>query len=336
MDTRAWYRDRPVLILGAAGFLGRHLSRALADRGAVLTLTATTDHSFPLLLPPGERVRQRVCDVRVPAGLADVVQGQEVIFNLAGRSGSVASTRHPELDAQVNVLGALAVLEAARLHAPRAKLVFPGSRLQYGKVERLPVAEDAPLRPLTPYGVHKLAAELHHRNYWQVFGVRTTVLRITIPFGAQVWLAERDFGIANRFIQLALQDRPLPVYGDGSQVRDYLYVGDAVEALALAGATEASDGQVYNVGLGEGITLLDFARLAIAEAGGGRVEHVPWPALALAVETGDFVADVGRIRAALGWRPRVTLRDGVRRTVAELRQQRAQPTTPSADPPAGG
>ncbi len=326
LDWRSWYQDRPVLILGAAGFLGRHLSRALAACGARLTLAATTEHSFPYLLPASERVRRIVCDVREPSTIVQAVHSQEVIFNLAGRSGSIASTREPAIDALVNVIGALAVLEAARLHAPTARVVFPGSRLQYGRATRLPVPEDAPLAPLNPYGVHKLAAELHHRNYARVFGLATTVLRITIPFGAHLSSVGRDFGVANRFIQLAAAGQSLPVYGDGRQIRDYVYIDDVVEALALAGLAATSEGAVYNVGSGEGIALIDFARLVVEEAGAGRVELVPWPELALAVETGDFVADVSRIRATLGWQPRVPLREGVRRALRAL--ARAEPLAP--------
>jgi UDP-glucose 4-epimerase len=320
IDWRGWYRERPVLVLGAAGFLGRHLSRVLDGCGARLTLTATTPHSFAHLLAPSERVSHLVCDVREADSVEAAVRGQEVVFNLAGRSGSVASTEHPAIDAQVNLLGALAVLEAVRLQAPRAKVVFPGSRLEYGRVERLPVPEDAPLLPLNPYGVHKLAAEHHHLNYARVFGLRTTVLRITIPFGAHSTPVGRDSGVANRFIELGMDNRTLQVYGEGCQVRDYVYVDDAIEALALAGASEASDGRVYNVGGGEGIRLVEFARLVIREAGGGRLERVPWPPLAWAVETGDFVADIGRIRAELGWEPRVPLDEGVRRAIARFRR----------------
>jgi nucleoside-diphosphate-sugar epimerase len=216
-------------------------------------------------------------------------------------------------------------LDAVRHYAPGAKLVYPGSRLEYGRVAALPVPEDVPMRPTNPYGIHKLAAELHHLHAFHIYGTRSTVLRLTIPFGANATPTTRDFGIANRFIQLAVEDGELPIYGDGAQVRDYVYVDDAVAALALAGATTASDGAVYNVGGGAGIALADFARLAVECAGAGRLRFLPWPELALKVETGDFVADVSHIRAALGWRPAVSLREGVQRTVEQLRRHSSPP-----------
>ncbi len=320
LDWPTWYEGRRVLILGGSGFLGRHVSRELARHRALLTVASTTVHSFPFLLPPSERVTRAICDVRDAASVAETVNVHEVVFNLAGHSGTVSSTNQPAADAAVNILGALSVLEAVRLYAPGAKVVFPGSRLEYGTVGILPVSEDAPLRPTSPYGVHKLAAEHHHRNYWHIHGVRTTVLRITIPFGAHASPVGRDFGIANRFIQLAVEDQALRIFGDGRQLRDYVYVDDVVSALALAGATRDSDGEVYNVGAGRGIALVDFARLAIAEAGGGRLEFAPWPELALAVETGDFVANISAIREALRWQPLVGLEEGVRRAVHSLRR----------------
>jgi nucleoside-diphosphate-sugar epimerase len=173
--------------------------------------------------------------------------------------------------------------------------------------------------PTTPYGVHKLAAELHHRNYGHLLGLRTTALRISIPFGAHLYVGTRDYGVANRFVQLAVQDQALLIYGFGHQLRDYVYVDDVVSALALAGATEVSDGRVYNVGSGEGVALADFARLVVAKAGCGRLEFRDWPELSLAVETGDFVADINRIRSELGWAPRVSLQEGVQRTVRHVR-----------------
>ena len=318
-DTwKHYYQGRRVLILGAAGFIGRHLSAALLTCGAYLTLSATTVRSFSAMLSQSDQVTHVICDVRDGVSVRAAVMEQEVVFNLAGRSGSVGSVLQPELDAHVNLLGALAVLEAVRLYSPSTKIVFPSSRLVYGRTDRLPVSEETPLMPTTPYGVHKLAAELHHLNYGHLLGLRTTALRISIPFGAHLYVSARDYGVANRFVQLAVQDQPLPIYSPGCQLRDYVYVDDLVSALGLVGATEVSDGRVYNVGSGEGVALADFARLVVAEAGRGRLEFRDWPEISLAVETGDFVADINRIRSELGWAPRVSLREGVQRTIRHV------------------
>ena len=120
-------------------------------------------------------------------------------------------------------------------------------------------------------------------------------------------------------IHLALGDRTLPVYGDGAQRRDYIYVDDLVNALIRLAASPASAGRAYNVGSGRGTPIVDMAHTIVDLAGGGRVEHVEWPALAAQVETGDFVPDITRICREVGWVPAVPLRDGLERTIAFIR-----------------
>jgi nucleoside-diphosphate-sugar epimerase len=120
-------------------------------------------------------------------------------------------------------------------------------------------------------------------------------------------------------IHLALNDDTITVYGDGMQRRDYIYIDDVVAALVVLGGSERSSGRVYNVGSGVGTRLIDMAETIVRIAGGGRIEHAPWPPVAEQIETGDFVADISRIDRELGWRPRVALDDGLRRTVAHSR-----------------
>jgi nucleoside-diphosphate-sugar epimerase len=135
--------------------------------------------------------------------------------------------------------------------------------------------------------------------------------------------------VINRLIHLAIEDRPLTLYGDGLQLRDYVFVDDVVEALLMLGNRENGDGRVYNVGSGTGTSMLDAARLIIDIAGSGSIQHVPWPPLAEQIETGDFVADISRIREEVGWTPRVALRDGIERTVAHYaRKARRVPKVP--------
>jgi nucleoside-diphosphate-sugar epimerase len=211
------------------------------------------------------------------------------------------------------------LLEAVRKANPGAKIVYPGSRLEYGRVSALPVDEDCPMNPVSIDGVHKLAAEKYHVLYHRVYGLRTTVLRITNPYGAGQPPERVDYGIVNRFIQLALAGKALPLYGDGRQLRDYVFVGDVVEAMLLAGASEAADGKVFNVGSGQGTPMVEMAALIVRKTGNGRIDFVPWPPLALAVETGDFVADIRHISRGLGWKLRVGLEEGIDLTIAAVR-----------------
>jgi UDP-glucose 4-epimerase len=213
------------------------------------------------------------------------------------------------------------LLEALREHNRDAKVVFAGSRLQYGHPDHVPVAEDAPQESLCLHAIHKQTVEKYLALYQRLFGIRYTVARITNPYGPGQPPGRTAYGVINRLIHLALTDRTLTIYGEGRQLRDYVHVDDTVSALLTMAASERADGRAYNVGSGEGTRLVDLAETVVEIAGGGRVEHVAWPALAEQVETGDFVADISRIERELGWRPTIGLRDGLERTVAFYRAQ---------------
>jgi nucleoside-diphosphate-sugar epimerase len=175
------------------------------------------------------------------------------------------------------------------------------------------------MHPLCMHAVHKLAVEQYLGVYAHVYGMRSTVARLTNPYGPGQPEGRVTYGIVNRLVHLALEDKPLVIYGDGAQQRDYIYVDDAVDALMLMGSTEGAEGRVYNVGSGVGTRLVDMAHRITREAGGGRLEFVNWPPLAERIETGDFIADISRIGSDLGWRPRVSVADGLRRTIAFYR-----------------
>jgi UDP-glucose 4-epimerase len=313
-----WYRRRRVLITGGLGFIGTNLSRALLRLDAKVTVTTTRPLSQVEKAPGPLAIV--TADIRDREAMEALVRDQDVIFNLAGRSGAVRSMNDPWEDLDVNCRGQLVLLEAVRTVSPHVKIVYPGSRLEYGRVTALPVDEDHPTIPLAIHGVHKLATEKYHVLYHRIYGLRTTVFRITNPYGAGQSPHRTDYGIINRFIQLALDDKPLPLYGDGQQLRDYIFVGDLVEAMLLAGASESADGKVFNVGSGQGTPMVEMANLIIRKLGRGQIDFVPWPPLALAVETGDFVADIRQICQELGWKPRIGLEEGIELTVVAIRR----------------
>ncbi len=321
-DWGPLYRGRSVLMVGGLGFVGVNLSRRLAAAGARLTITtprrATHEVAAADLESAGARILE--ADVRDAERMRRAVAGCEVVFNLAGRSGAVRSLEDPFTDLDVNCNGSLVLLEAMRAASPSAKLVFPGSRLEYGRVDSLPVSEDARMVPLCMHAVHKLAVEQYLTIYRELHGLRSTVVRLTNPYGAGQPAGRVAYGIVNRMVQLALEDQPLQVYGEGTQLRDYVYIDDVIEALAGIGASAATDGHVYNLGSGTGTSFVDMARLVVDLVGGGRVVFEPWPQLAGQIETGDFVADISRLAAALEWQPSTTLADGLRRTIESYRR----------------
>ena len=225
----------------------------------------------------------------------------------------------PWTDLDVNCRGNLVLLEAMRAVNLEAKLVFVGSRLEYGRQAVQPVGEEQVPDPLCLHAIHKLTVEKYLRLYGSLFGLRYTIARVTNPYGPGQPRGRTAYGVVNRMIQLALDDRALPIYGDGTQRRDYIHVDDVVSALVRLSESSSSDGRVFNVGSGEGTRMLDMANAIIEGAGGGRVEHVEWPALAGRIETGDFVADVSRMRAELGWIPATALNEGLAKTIAFYR-----------------
>lgn len=316
------YANRSVLVIGGLGFVGVNLTAALEDRGArVRVLTPVRErHSDQAARFEQRGIAVFEGDIRDPHVMTRQVADQDVIFNLSGQSGAVRSMEDPWTDLDVNLRGNLVLLEAIREAAPKAKLVLAGSRLQYGKPSRLPVGEDDPRDPLCLHAIHKQTAEEYLRLYARLFGIRSTVARVTNPFGPGQPSGRTAYGIINRFIHLALEDKTLTLFGDGAQIRDYIYVGDVVDALLLLGASDTSNGRVYNVGSGVGTPMAAVAQLIVRVAGSGRLEHAPWPRLAEQIETGDFVADISRVKRELAWSPRVPLSEGIERTIAFYRE----------------
>ena len=175
-------------------------------------------------------------DLRDRDRIAALVAGQQIVMNLSGQSGAVRSMDDPWTDLDVNCRGNLVLLEALREHNRDAKIVFAGSRLQYGHPEHLPVAEDAPKDALCLHAIHKQTVEQYLALYQRLFGIRYTVARITNPYGPGQPPGRTAYGVINRMIHLAIADRTLTIYGDGAQVRDYVHVDDVVQALLTMAA----------------------------------------------------------------------------------------------------
>jgi nucleoside-diphosphate-sugar epimerase len=315
-------RGRRVLVLGGLGFIGRNLSRRLTDDAALVTVVtpARVRHGDAADDLEAAGVRVIEGDVRDRDAMLAVVEGQEIVFNLAGQSGAVRSMLDPWTDLDVNLGGALSLLDALRRANCEAKLVFTGSRLEYGRVGSAPVDEAHGLDPLCVHAIHKLTVEQYLKLYRQLFGIRYVIARLTNPYGPGQPRGRTAYGVVNRMIHLALTGDALPIYGDGRQRRDYIHIDDAVDALLALAADGAAEG-VYNVGTGIGTPIVEMAQAIVAIAGSGRIERVEWPPLAEQIETGDFVADVSRIRQDVGWRAAVALDEGLHRTVAHYRAQ---------------
>jgi UDP-glucose 4-epimerase len=317
--------DRRALVIGGFGFLGVNLVERLRQLGALVTVATRSRarHAGAAAAAGALGIQVLEGDLRDRDAMRAAVAGQEMVFNLAGQSGAVQSMEDPWADLEVNCGGNLVLLDALRRESPAAKLIFVSSRLAYGRVGADPVSEDHRPDPLCVHAIHKIAVEQYLSLYGRVYGTAWSVARLTNPYGPGQMQTRTAYGLVNRMIHQAVGGHPLTIYGDGLQRRDYIYVDDAVAALLCMAESPASTGRIYNVGSGIGTPLVDMARSIAAIAGSGRLDLVPWPALAEQIETGDFVADVSRIRRELGWEPRVALADGLQRTVAFYRDHAA-------------
>ena len=321
---RAFYAGRRVLVTGGLGFIGSNLSRELVTLGARVTIVDALipDYGGNRFNIEGieERVRLDVSDVRDGDAVRGLVRGQDVIFNLAGQVSHIDSMRDPHTDLEINCRAQLSLLEACRAHNPGVKVVFAGTRQVYGRPSSLPVTEDHLVRPTDVNGINKAAGEYYHLVYNNVFGLRACSLRLTNVFGPRQLLKHNRQGFIGWFIRLALEDREIQIYGDGSQVRDLVYVDDAADAFLRAGASDAANGRVFNVGGLEPITHRALVERLIAVAGSGRYRFVDWPSEKRAIDIGSFYADSSLIARTLGWRPVTPLREGLQQTVAFYRE----------------
>ena len=323
-DHQSFYRRRRVMITGGLGFIGSNLAHLLVDLGAdvliVDSLIPDSGANFFNIEGIADRIGVNVADVRQQSTLNDVVRNREVIFNLAGQVSHIDSMKDPYTDLEINCRSQLCLLEACRNFNPGVKVVFAGTRQVYGKPDSLPVTEDHLVRPTDVNGVNKAAGENYHLVYNNVFGIRACSLRLTNVYGPRQLIKHNRQGFIGWFIRLALEDREIQVYGDGSQVRDFVYVDDAADAFLRAGAANVCNGEVFNIGGMEPIAHRELVALLMDVTGSGRVRYIPWPPDKKVIDIGSFYADSSKIRGAVGWEPRVPLRDGLVRTIGYYRE----------------
>jgi UDP-glucose 4-epimerase len=320
------FRNKKVLITGGLGFIGSNLAIRLVGLGAQVTIL---DSMLPLyggnlfnIEPIRDQVTVNISDIRDRHSLIYIVQGQDFVFHLAGQVSHVDSILDPFTDIEINVIGTLSVLEACRHHGGGAKVIFTGTRGQYGPSVKLPVDETAPTNAKGIYAISNLTAEKIILMYHEVHGLASVCLRITNTYGPRHQMKHNRYGVLNWFVRLALDDQCIPLMGDGRILRDFLYVDDLVDALILAASTEEAYGQVLNVGTGIPIDFLTLAETIVHLAGSGRYGFVPFSDERLQLEPGDYYTDITKIRNLLGWESQTSLTEGLRSTIAYYRQHR--------------
>jgi UDP-glucose 4-epimerase len=231
--------------------------------------------------------------------------------------------RAPRRDLELNCAAQLALLEACRRVNPRVKIVFTSTRQVYGKPLYLPVDEQHPVAPPDINGIHELTAEHYHLLYHRLYGLRATVVRLTNVYGPRQLLRHPRQSFIAWFIRQAIDGGVIELFGDGHHQRDVTYVDDVVEALLLAGASHAADGEIFNLGGMEPCTVAELAAELIALTGRGIAYGVPFPPERQLIDIGHCYSSFAKIERALGWRPRTALRTGFQCTIEFYQRHRA-------------
>lgn len=314
------YANSKVLITGGLGFIGSSLARALVAQGADVTLVDSLIPQYggnPFNISDiRDKVNVNVCDVRDPFAMAYLLQGKDYLFNLAGQTSHMDSMTDPHTDLDINATAQLSILEACRKFNPDIKIVFASTRQLYGKPDYLPVDEKHPIRPVDVNGINKLAGEWYHLLYNNVYGVRACALRLTNTYGPGMRVKDARQTFLGIWVRLLIEGKPIKVFGDGLQLRDFNYVDDCVDALLMAGASEIATGKVYNLGSTEVVGLKALAEMMIGLGYGGTFDLIPFPAERKVIDIGDYYSDFSSITNELGWQPKVGLKDGLERTMA--------------------
>ena len=317
------FAGKRVLITGGLGFIGSNLARRLVEFDADVTVVDSLlpDYGGNLYNVEGirDRIQVNVSDVRDTHSLRHLVQDKDYLFNLAGQTSHLDSMTNPMPDLEINCQAQLSILETCRAHNPGIKIIFASTRQIYGRPEKLPVPETHPLHPVDVNGINKMAGEHYHLLYNDVYGIPATALRLTNTIGPRMRVQDARQTFVGLWVRQLLEGKPISVWG-GKQLRDFTDVEDAVDAFLMAAASPATNGQVYNLGGSEVIDLEALAKLMIEVNGSGTYEVREFPANRRAIDIGDYYGDFSKIREALHWEPRRTLRETMETTLAYFRK----------------
>jgi UDP-glucose 4-epimerase len=311
--------NKKVLITGGLGFLGSNLAIHLSGRGCRVTVVDSLipDYGGNLYNLKGhDSIIINISDVRDPYSFKHLIREQDVLFNLAGQTSHLDSMNDPFPDLEINAKAQLSIIEACRHHNPAIRVIYASTRQIYGRPQRLPVDENHPIAPVDVNGINKVAGEWYHTLYNKVYGIKTSVVRLTNTYGPRMRVKDARQTFLGIWIRCALEGRPFKVYGDGKQIRDFNYVDDVVEALVTIAESEDTYGSVFNLGADDPLNLLDAAQIISKAANNAPFEIVPFPPELRPIDIGDYYGDYGLISSRTGWRPRTGFEEGAKLTLA--------------------
>lgn len=318
------FKSKKVLITGGLGFVGSNLSIKLAGLGADVLIV---DNMLPRqggnlfnIEPVKDKVKVNISDIRNPTSMNHLVKEMDYIFHIAGQVNHVDSVKEPLNDLSINVEGTLVLMEALRMNNPDAKVIFTGTRGEYGSSLTLPVSEDHAINPIGIYAITNFAAERIVLTYNNLHHIKSLCLRITNTFGPRHQMAHDEYGVFNWFIRKAMDNEVIPIFGDGRILRDYLYIDDLTDSLVNIALNDNAYGEVYNVGSGVPLSFVELAKMIIDITGTGKVDYTEFTTERKALEPGDYYADITKIKKTIDWSPKITLEDGIKRTIEFYRK----------------
>lgn len=313
------FAGKKVVITGGMGFIGSNLGIMLLQQGADVTLVDSMipEYGGNMLNIRGyeKDFRVNISDVRDSYGLRHILKGQDYLFNLAGQTSHMDSMSDPFTDQAINCTAQLAILEACRAINPGIVNVFASTRQIYGRPEYLPVDEAHPVRPTDMNGIHKMAGEWYHILYNNVYGLRSCSLRLTNTIGPRMRIRDARQTFVGVWIRRVMEGVPFEVWG-GEQLRDFTYVDDCCTALLAAALNPRSAGEIYNLGGVGVVSLSELAKELVDVAGQGSYEFRTFPEERKKIDIGDYYSDGSKIERDLGWKPTISVRDALEKTVA--------------------
>lgn len=312
-----------ILITGGLGFIGSNVAIRLIHAGANVTVVDNLHPEYggnPANLAGFEdKLDIRLGDIRDTQLMSELLRNKQYLINLAAQTSHMGSMRDPFTDLDINVRAQIGILEICREHNPSIKIVCTSTRQLYGRPDYLPVDESHPVRPVDANGINKAAGDQFHLLYYNVYGIRSCVLRLTNTYGPRVRIKDARQLFLGIWIKSILSGEQFEVWG-GEQIRDLTFVDDVVEAILLAAQCDCADGEIYNLGGPNSVSLRELAEILIAVNGSGSYVLKEYPSERKKIDIGDFRADSKKIQTSLGWAPRVPLEEGFERTLTYYRR----------------
>jgi UDP-glucose 4-epimerase len=312
------FQNKNVLITGGLGFIGSNLAHKLFSRGAKITIV---DNLNPLyggnlfnINSINHRIETVIGDVRDTGLMKPLIEKSEFLFHLAAQVSYIDSLSIPFEDLDVNSKSTLNILEICRKFNPSIRILFSSSRMVYGKAEQSPITENSETNPLSLYGIHKLTSEKYLLMYYKDFGIPCTIFRITNPYGPRQQIKHSKYSLVGWFIRQAMEDKTINIFGDGRQLRDYIYIDDIIDGMVLAASNKEAIGEIINIGSGTSTRFSDMVGNVISCVKKGRMEFIPWPDNYEKIETGDVSVDISKLINITSWHPKYSIQEGIRLT----------------------